>query len=463
MNVTFYTYFSKRKNSTLQPTNTGTIYDCKFKDGCDILNPVFVLDLATAPFNLTYVYAFSRYYFIDKWVNVNNRIWEAHCSIDVLATYKSDIGSYTAFVERSASSYDVNVFDKLLSNTENITSNDYAETSVFTGGGSAYFVPVFGMGGCLLYMFNDLADAGLFYNGRVYRNFNTGNTYTDSEWEKMVHEYGSAGLVNVGDYMGQPFWLPFAPTSYITTSTVYFGFSQIDASPSVAVVNPNNTQFTSTVSLNMPTNAYSDFRKYNNEFSVYNMFLPGVGVVGLSATEVADDISVHTYFDFLTQSVTYKFYHSTNGDDIATFSGILGCKVPISQSMPDTFKGLQGGIGAISGLASVAQGNYVGGASSFASGMVDVAKSVYGVQPTINVGAGNRPYTSASTKIGVSVKNFGSKDFATTVAGRPTYANIRISTLSGFIKCGNASVSIYGYSSERDMVNNYLNSGFYYE
>ena len=38
-----------------------------------------------------------------------------------------------------------------------------------------------------------------------------------------------------------------------------------------------------------------------------------------------------------------------------------------------------------------------------------------------------------------------------------------LSSLSGYIKCNNASVPIAGMSTEKDEVNNFLNSGFYYE
>ena len=42
--------------------------------------------------------------------------------------------------------------------------------------------------------------------------------------------------------------------------------------------------------------------------------------------------------------------------------------------------------------------------------------------------------------------------------------NVRsISGLSGYIKCRNASIEISGFTGDQEAVNNYLNSGFYYE
>ena len=39
----------------------------------------------------------------------------------------------------------------------------------------------------------------------------------------------------------------------------------------------------------------------------------------------------------------------------------------------------------------------------------------------------------------------------------------KLNSLSGFIKCRNASVSINGYSGDQESVNMFLNTGFYYE
>ena len=45
----------------------------------------------------------------------------------------------------------------------------------------------------------------------------------------------------------------------------------------------------------------------------------------------------------------------------------------------------------------------------------------------------------------------------------PYYEVANIGSLSGYVKCYDASVSIPGDGEEQDVVNGYLNSGFYYE
>ena len=128
MQITLYTNFSKKRNSTKQPTGTGTQADVVFKDGCSIDNPVFLINGVALGVN--YLWFNGRYYFVDDIVLGNNNIYELHCSIDVLATWRSYIGSYNAFIERSDSSYDTKVNDRLLSSTQQITGSSVGTTAV---------------------------------------------------------------------------------------------------------------------------------------------------------------------------------------------------------------------------------------------------------------------------------------------------------------------------------------------
>lgn len=47
--------------------------------------------------------------------------------------------------------------------------------------------------------------------------------------------------------------------------------------------------------------------------------------------------------------------------------------------------------------------------------------------------------------------------------GRPVGKTEAISSHSGYVQCDNASVDLQGFEGERDTINNYLNTGFYYE
>ena len=47
--------------------------------------------------------------------------------------------------------------------------------------------------------------------------------------------------------------------------------------------------------------------------------------------------------------------------------------------------------------------------------------------------------------------------------GRPVGVTHAISNHSGYVQCDNAAVALAGDNTEREIINNYLNTGFFYE
>ena len=115
MNVSLYT-FAKKKNSTATPNTTPTVYDCILKEGCSIMAPIIGLDIGriTSPssYNYARIQSFTRYYYIEDWY-WENGLWWASMSVDILATFKSDILTNTAYVSRASKVYDEYIMDSL--------------------------------------------------------------------------------------------------------------------------------------------------------------------------------------------------------------------------------------------------------------------------------------------------------------------------------------------------------------
>ena len=95
MNIIFY-QFAKRNNSTKIVNTTGTTLTCQLKAETDMINPVLEINGVPAAWNpiwnYCYIAAFSRYYFINNWRWMNG-IWACECAVDVLASWKTDIGN----------------------------------------------------------------------------------------------------------------------------------------------------------------------------------------------------------------------------------------------------------------------------------------------------------------------------------------------------------------------------------
>lgn len=122
MTANFY-HFSKKPNSTALPAgDPAYTCDLHIKDGYSIVNPVFIIrypdqaegvDITeTVPrWNYLHLPLYGRYYYINDVVAVTAGVWELHCNVDVLASFKASILSSQQYVVRSSSDYDTTIPD----------------------------------------------------------------------------------------------------------------------------------------------------------------------------------------------------------------------------------------------------------------------------------------------------------------------------------------------------------------
>lgn len=86
------------------------------RDGSSIIDPVIVIEATSPGFhandvNYLYVPEFRRYYYITNIVSPNNTLWEVHCHVDVLMSYKDQIKAQTAIVARQETQYNLYLDD----------------------------------------------------------------------------------------------------------------------------------------------------------------------------------------------------------------------------------------------------------------------------------------------------------------------------------------------------------------
>lgn len=460
MQIKLYTNFSKRRNSTKQPTG-GTTADVVFKDGCSTENPVFLINGVDLAVN--YVGFNGGFYFVDDIVLGNNNIYELHCSIDVLATWKSLIGSYNTFIERSSSAYDNMINDRFLSSTQQITNSAVGTTSMGLDGDGCYIFRTIGVDsngntGLFLYATNDLEVVGEIYNNTAYG-------VTQSIIDQIVQGLGMSAL-DTSQYLQSVMWVPYALNDLTGSSTneIVLGFYQADVTGR-GVTQLSITHKGTATPLVLPTNAYSDFRAGNPQFSVYNLYLPGVGTVGLDSLHASrGTVTITIDVDLISGSVAYVLKHVNSGCIIATFTGQLGVNIPLVSTAVNSAGAVESFVGtAATVAAAVASENYFGAAAAAVGGTVSTVNTLTSAQGSLNGYTGNIGFAKRQHQVLCSVVNYGSKTFPASVAGRPLYEYRTISTLSGYVKCGGASIDIPGAAPNKDAVNAYLNSGFYYE
>lgn len=157
MNVYFLT-FGKKENSTAQPVIPSGLQPVvmQLKQSCSVRTPILESNQYRAE-NYCYIPTWNRYYYIREKTYINGA-WTYDLECDYLATFKTQIGGTSMLVTRASATFDTNLIDKLYP-LEGSTVTDiktFGDKSTFEDG---YFVlTVVGSnannGGQILYQMN---------------------------------------------------------------------------------------------------------------------------------------------------------------------------------------------------------------------------------------------------------------------------------------------------------------------
>lgn len=471
MTVEFWA-FSKKRNSTKQPTpGSGTSYtNFQLKEATSILNPVIYISVSgmsvpsVAPVN-TYTYCyinkFNRYYFVDDWTYVNN-MWEGHLSIDVLASHKTEIGATSAYVERSASSYDGSIIDKLYpANTDydvQYASLAYAYLNVAPSGGT-YVVGVI----------NNIApNAGaVTYYAMTQSQLGDllGYMFGNDIWNGSGITEISSGLFksmfNPMQYIVSCMWFPFPMETFSSTSaTVYLGYYSTGVSAKVLTSLAHKAYITGTVPSHPQASSRGSFLNYA-PYTDVTVYIPPFGSIPIDTAFFENGRYLYCpyWVDHITGEATIRVSVCASNNMVETYicaerSSKLGVSIQLAQVMADyshTIQTMQSGMsGGIAGMIAGAIGATVQSALDAKFPAVSTSGSNGSFMETIQAGV----IVAKFTKV-VSEDN--------TDMGRPLMQTKTLNTLSGFIKCAEAHFASPCLASEREKVESFMLSGFYYE
>lgn len=467
MTITTWSNFTKRRNSTKRPGSGGTQHDCKLKEATSIERPTFLLQ--SNDFTINYVQAFGHYYFVDDIKSVRQDLIEVSCSIDVGATYKSQIGNYTAFVERSYSYRNIYIPDPAVAILDHEEVNEAYQTLAYFSYTGFYVISV-------------LNDVGSGVGFTTYYVFDAANMerlsqYINVDWGSgggisSVLEWLQATFLHTADAIIDCIWLPLAssllPAASFSSETVKVGTD--------VITGVTAKRFTDVAIYNFETyivipHVYTDFRKAP-PYTTVKLFIPGLGMVDINPLDFeAGAIYIEYTVDVATGDTAVILRDDSElqgGNVISTYTFNIGVSIPIGHVSANA-AGAAGGIASAAGAAGVVRS--VAASSPVAAGIIGVASAVnsisQAVAPTMSVhgGKGGRAlfYAEREIRCIVFARNTTDPDDLKNTQGSIFMKETRISLLSGYVKCSNAEVPIAGMESDKQAVNDMLNSGFYYE
>ena len=460
-NATFYT-FSKKLNSTKQPSG-GSDYSIELKADSSIINPTIKLDVGQSgnptAYNYCYIAAFNRYYWVSNW-RWAERLWTAECKVDSMASWKSNIGSYTAYVIRSASAYNGNVIDLLYPTLSDVTitgSGASASPNWATSADDGYYIiGIMGKdngqnGGAVTYyraspsgmtaLCNYMLDAANF------------SSVTD------ITEDLLKCIFNPLQYIVSCMWVPFTPI--VVNGHPYVGWWECN----VAGVNPlgSTLKWELSVNYNIPKHPKAATKgNYLNgaPFSQYTLYAGAWGVIPINSAYLMGQSTLYTHLkvDLMTGSGKLAIMDSS-GNILEEHFAQVGVPIQVGQNLIN--QGAVGGVagGAANTISSALTGNLGGMLSSGLNTIGSAAELSQSIPSTVG-GNGSMTYDNQWKLIG-KFMDIANED--NTSRGRPLCAARTISGLSGYIECADADPDIPCTDRELSEIITYMNTGFYYE
>lgn len=476
MQITLYK-FTKKPNSTKQPTGGLTITG-QLKDETSFLNPVIqfspvVLSGGTFTPNL-YNYAqiilWQRYYYITDWKYCNG-VWECSMTVDVLASFRSEIGDTNTYIIRSASQYNGRIVDSFYPTTcvcniikQSLTSEIYHTTvnnGTFVLGVINNSTSTNKMGAIIYYALTSTQMKTLLeymFSDNIYNASNIND----------ISEGLYFSLFNPFQYIISCMWFPWPPSAFGTvTETLNIGYWSSNVGDAVIV-----NQIVKEIGFHSVTHIAQHPQSARGEYLNHapytrlTLYYPPFGEIPIDTNFVQFGSNSYVYGKIFIDHVTGiadLYVTITDGYDIQTTAdpfryatmrtAQIGVPIQLSQVQSDYYSSLAGVAGAFGAGAS---GN-IGGIFS------NIFSSIQSIMPKVsNLGA-NGSMVEIIEPPYLIVEQQQMVDENLSEFGRPLCATRSINQLSGYIKCGEADHQFSGTKAESDEINRFMKEGFFYE
>lgn len=456
--------FSKRKNSTKVPTALPSFsYDCQIRTEATLTEPVIELNTGEAK-GMTYAQIgdFGRYYFIREW-RFERGLWSAYLEVDVLATYKSQIGAQTMYVTRSASSYDGDIKDMTYPTTDAVTNNYKTVRGPVSFASGSIVIGVLGENG---------ANASTIYYQMTPSDFSTMMDYlfisADGVFQGTDIITGIVNAItNPTQYIVSCRWYPFAFPVGSSVTAIHAGLWNSNLDGQHALSNTNkldgSIQPVFTANIDLPKHPKASVRgSYLNLPPFARYAIQWGASYDLDPTLLAKQTQIYVRLtpDFTNTDALLEVFPGSNGStNFPLISAYVPCGIDIPLAHDTTSLGslmqLAGGF-----AASVMTGDAVSAVAGIASAIAGTADSML---PTVSATRSGGGLVASMNGAYLKAAFYDVVDDDLAEFGRPLMKAKQISTLSGYVRCQNDDVNISCLDPERDRIRSFMTGGFFYE
>lgn len=462
-NAVFYT-FSKRENSTAQPSGSGTTLSVELKDDSSVVEPILRLHNTAnwnpSALNYCYISEFSRYYFVKDWEYALGE-WNCYLQSDVLASFKTEIGNQEKYVLRSSYTYDAKIIDDYypakFQETEIAIEHDFG----FDINNGDYVLGVVNrqetnVGGMV--SFYRMPESNL--NEMKRAMYPTASDYFEDI--SLITGDVIRSIIDPWQYIISCKRFPITIPSDAIQSNMFFGAWQSDPGGSDRIIGWRLSDSSLWGSLSHDFTISNDWLqrdvKETSNARIYVVCNPW-GAVELSPSDFSSSsvIRVEILPDFISGYGILKIY-SVKGPLstlVAQRTAKIGVDTTIASTSIDTLGGLSFGLAA---LGKAVSGSDLAGALGFA---VNAAKSM--VPSLSNSTALQEGFRSLEgvARVIVRIPVFASE--YNDEIGRPYMHSSILNAIPGYIKCADGEHTVSAYSDEKKSISVFMTEGFFYE
>lgn len=492
MQIHLYSGFRKRENSTKTPlvadaTRTVNGY---LREPCSIMSPVFKIerfpsDASPQSFNYAYIGEFSRWYFVKDWTWAEG-LWQCSLEVDVLSSFKTDIGNSYAYIERSAYEYDGAITDKWYPVTTNFDTERVNLASSWNGitpSGGCFVLGIIchanrassQIGGAVTYYVLSPTQMGALMHFLLGTAFleQAGFPAIMSGFQQLAQDTAKA-LINPVQYIASCMWFPCAPSTIGDGQDhrIVLGYYDLDTN-TVSGQYLDAVTFTMNVTGQIPIHPQAATRgKYLNyaPYTRLTLNVPPFGSIPLDTSfcEIGSYLYCRVWCDPITGKATMRIElypdssHTGSGAIVREVSTMMGVPIQLAQMNPDYINAIGSALSLATTMDSAWRGD-IGEGTLATRGFNAIGSAVDSLMPQVESQGVSGSFLATVMPPQLTAQFFVVTDEDNTEFGRPLCAIRRIGDIPGFIKCRDAHVDFACYMEEKTRILNYLTSGFYWE
>lgn len=468
MTATFYSGFSKRKNSTKQPSG-GTAFNVVLKENTSLMRPAFLVSSVNWSWN--YASAFGNYYYITDIVAESNNTFRVECALDEMATFKGAIGAYSTLIARASADQNYNVIDTIYPAKAVPTTKrtQISNSGLFTTDFSAGCI-VFGTIGqygqnfyvCTPSRFASLC-AWLF---PTLQGIGGGQLDLGTWLNMEVSQAVVGGLNNIMQCVTLLKWLPinFSAISSMLTGVSSVHIGNWTVSHNMDKVNGSVSAQVLSINISFPDRDDGGARGkwlYQAPFANYSVYIPPFGMIQLDPAYMfgaGRQLTADIMADIITGAVTLRMYYALGNGGIkmvGVYNANVGFDMKAGGGVASIGGMMSGIVQSVAGMINDSSQNVIGG----------IATAVQSAMPqTAQIGGGvSGPTPDIASNWFAYATYFDPIDENRSEVGRPLGEIKQIGSLTGYIKCADAQLAIAGHEEEMSKINQILTSGFFYE